>query len=292
MIEIAPHIHYIPGKNLSRFPYCTCLYVQGRSHRILIDAGMGSKGMAQVLAAGVDTIILTHSHIDHHLSRRLATDTPVWCHLDEMPFFESTQAYFESTGIAASGVDLSFLPASRDDIFDFEISRTLTDGEEIDLGGITLITLHTPGHSPGHISFFIPEHKILFAADVDLTDFGPFYGHSMADVDDFSASIDRLAGLDYRMVVTGHAGPFDRAVAVERFKAYKAMIREREGRILDFLDRPRKLEDFRESRLIYPRYPEGPELTQWFELVHIKKHLERLEKNGVVARKDGLWFRR
>ena len=62
-------------------------------------------------------------------------------------------------------------------------------------------------------------------------------------------------------------------------------------RVLSFLDRPRKIEDFRGSRVIYPRYPEDMGLSQWFELVHVKKHLERLAAQGMVHEEDGLWIK-
>ena len=58
-------------------------------------------------------------------------------------------------------------------------------GDIIRLGDTEIKVLHTPGHTPGHLSFFIPEHRLLFTADVDLTRFGPFYGHDFANINDF-----------------------------------------------------------------------------------------------------------
>ena len=96
MIEIAPDIYYLPGKNKSRFPYCACLYVKGRDLRVLIDAGMGEDGMTAALESGVDVLILSHCHIDHRLTRPLIPDAPVWCHENEEIYMQDRE-YFSTS---------------------------------------------------------------------------------------------------------------------------------------------------------------------------------------------------
>ena len=54
MIELAPNIFYITGKNNSRFPYCACLYLRGKKLRVLIDAGMGTENLAPAKEMGID----------------------------------------------------------------------------------------------------------------------------------------------------------------------------------------------------------------------------------------------
>ena len=71
MIELAPNIFYIAGKNNSRFPYCACLYLRGKKLRVLIDVGMGAENLAPVMELGIDLLILTHCHIDHRLTLSL-----------------------------------------------------------------------------------------------------------------------------------------------------------------------------------------------------------------------------
>jgi glyoxylase-like metal-dependent hydrolase (beta-lactamase superfamily II) len=46
-----------------------------------------------------------------------------------------------------------------------QIDRLLQDGERIDLGDITLVVFHTPGHSKCSISLFCKEDGVLFAGD-------------------------------------------------------------------------------------------------------------------------------
>ena len=290
MIELAPNIFYIPGKNNSRFPYCACLYLRGKKLRVLIDAGMGVKNLAPVKEMGIDLLILTHCHIDHRLTRQEIFDVPVWCHESEAFFLKDREYFFTSMGLKRSGLDLAGLFDFAHGMFGTEIEHGLVDGERIDLGGITLETIHTPGHTPGHIAFFIPEHNLLFAGDIDLTPFGPFYGHDFADIDDFLASIEKLKQVEAKMVISGHAGPFNGNLP-ERFREYGEVIHNRDRLLLEKLSQPKSIEAFKGSNLFYKTYPDFPDLIRWFELVHIEKHLMRLKAMGKVRQEDDKWVR-
>ena len=193
-------------------------------------------------------------------------------------------------GLKRSGLDLAGLFDAANGIFEIEVNHCLTDGERIDLGGITLETIHTPGHTPGHIAFFIPEHDLLFSGDIDLTPFGPFYGHDFADITDFLSSIEKLKQVEAKMVISGHAGPFNGNLP-ERFREYGEVIHSRDRLLFENLTRPRSVEDFRGSNLFYKSYPDFPDLIRWFELVHIEKHLMRLKTMGKVRQKDDKWIR-
>ncbi|MBU0516727.1 MAG: MBL fold metallo-hydrolase, partial [Proteobacteria bacterium] len=290
VIELFPDIFYVPGENNSSFPYCACLYLRGRRQRVLIDAGMGSGRLAPLKRQGIDALLLTHSHVDHHLTKRDLPGVPIWCHQTEAPFMGDQALYLEATGIARSGFDVFERLFSIDDLFDVAVSRTLIDGDTIDLGGLTLVAIHTPGHTPGHLAFFIPEYKLLFAGDIDLTPFGPFYGHDFADIEAFIASIRKLKALGARVVATGHGGPFTDEIG-RRFDDYERVIYERDARLLAHLSRPHRLEDLEGRNLIYPVYPDPAPLIRWFELVTIHKHLDRLERRGKVRREGSGWVR-
>jgi glyoxylase-like metal-dependent hydrolase (beta-lactamase superfamily II) len=290
MIEIAPNIYYLPGKNKSRFPYCACLYIKGRDLRVLIDAGMGEENMAPALESGIDILILSHCHIDHRLTRQLIPDIPVWCHESEKIFFQDREYFFRAMGLTRSGLELTELFDFAHGMFGIEIARRLADGDRIDLGGITLEIIHTPGHTPGHMAFFIPEHNLLFSGDIDLTPFGPFYGHDFADISDFLVSIEKLKQVGAAKAISGHAGPFHGNLA-QRFEDYGEIIHSRDRLLLEKLPRPKSLEDFRGGNLFYNAYPDFPDLIRWFELVHIEKHLVRLETMGKVRQEDDVWVR-
>jgi len=258
--------------------------------RVLIDAGMGARNIQPVKTLGIDVLILSHCHIDHRLTRRQIPDVPVWCHEKEEPYLRDKKLFLLATGITRSGFDLMSLVDSAIGLFDVKISRTLMDGEKLDLGGLTLVTLHTAGHSPGHLAFYIPEHEVLFSADVDLTQFGPFYGHDFAVIDDFLQSINKLRKLNPRIAATGHAGPFEGDIS-KHFDDYEEVIYRRDSLVLEHLTQPRSLEYFTGRNLVFRSYPEPPDLIQWFELVHIEKHLKRLSSMGQVKTESGKWIR-
>jgi len=291
MLEIAPNIYYLPGKNKSRFPYCACLYLKGRNLRILIDAGMGEENITPALEAGIDVLILSHCHVDHRLTRRLIQDVPVWCHATEIEYLKDRKKFIEGVGFRRGGIKASHLVDSIAGFFDMPIERTLDDGDEVDLGGFKLVCIYTPGHTPGHLSFFIPEHQLLFTADVDLTHFGPFYGHDFASIDDFIISIQKLKQIKAQIIATGHAGPFNGNIRA-RLDAYEEIIYRRDQLLLDSLRKPATLQSFYERNLIYRFYPQDEALIKWFELVHIEKHLSRLAGLGKVFEDSGKWFRR
>jgi glyoxylase-like metal-dependent hydrolase (beta-lactamase superfamily II) len=288
MIELFPNIFYIPGKNNSRFPYCACLYLKGRHLRVLIDAGMGASHLAPVQKWGIDILILTHCHIDHRLTRKEIPDVPVWCHEADAPYLNDRNLFFDAIGLQRSGLNLAEHLDYTNGMFEIEIGHYVLDQECIDLGGISLEAIHTPGHTPGHLAFYIPQADLLFAADVDLTSFGPFYGHDFADINEFVQSIERLRQLNARIVTTGHAGPFNGQVN-EKFNAYEEIVYHRDRLILEQLTQPKTLDDFRGRNHIFRSYPDFADLIRWFELVHIEKHLERLKAMGKVQYVQDMW---
>jgi glyoxylase-like metal-dependent hydrolase (beta-lactamase superfamily II) len=92
------------------------------------------------------------------------------------------------------------IPASR-------ATRTLRDGERVDLGGRELTVLHTPGHSPDSICLLDERDGLLFAADTIST--GPIYAQLPdSDLGAFAASTRRLAALvpELRSVLVHHFG--------------------------------------------------------------------------------------
>jgi glyoxylase-like metal-dependent hydrolase (beta-lactamase superfamily II) len=91
----------------------------------------------------------------------------------------------------------------------------LREGDTLNevLPGLTV--LDTPGHSPGHVSFWWPERRLLIAGDALFPRFTPgkhdvrlpFAGLT-ADMDEAKRSVKKLAGLDIDVLCLGHGKPF------------------------------------------------------------------------------------
>lgn len=112
--------------------------------------------MAQEAGWKIELILATHSHFDHVLaSKELQelTGAPFIIHKNAKPRLENLPEQGRRFGLG------SFPEAAIPD-------RWLEDTREIiELAGIKLETLFTPGHAPDHIAFYLESHKILFSGD-------------------------------------------------------------------------------------------------------------------------------
>jgi ribonuclease/clavin/mitogillin len=287
VIELRRRVFLVPGKNRARFPYCNGLYLRGKKLRVLIDAGMGKSAVQACRREGLDLLILSHCHVDHRLSVPSIPEVPVWAHAKEAPYLEDLHCFVKSVGFDRGGFDLErVFPGLEVPLI--KVQKKIETEERLDLGGLTLEILLTPGHTPGHLSFFVPEAEFLFTADIDCTPFGPFYGHDFADIDDFIQSIRSLGKIKAKGMATGHAGPFSDQLA-ERLSAFEQVIYQRDRLLLQELSEPQPLEFFLGKNLFYPHYPEPQFLIRWFEQVHLEKHLERLVRSGEVIYSAGLY---
>ena len=112
-------------------------------------------GAIKEMGVGVDAILLTHTHFDHIgavAPVAKATGAPVYCPELEVPVLADIMAYIPWPG---------FGPYES-----YDADETISGGEKLELAGMEIDVLHTPGHSPGHVTFSIPDEKALFSGDV------------------------------------------------------------------------------------------------------------------------------
>jgi len=116
----------------------------------------------------VDWLLETHAHADHlsaapYLQQQLGGQIAIGTHIRDVQ--KVFRGLFNDSGIATDGTP-----------FD----RLLEDGERVALGGLTIEVLHTPGHTPGCISFAVASDAGL---DVFIGDtlFMPDYGSARCD---------------------------------------------------------------------------------------------------------------
>ena len=107
------------------------------------------------LGVTLDGILLTHTHFDHVgavAPVAKATGAEVW-----VPEIEK--------GVLAD--IMSFVPWSGFGPFEsWDAEHTLTGGDRLELAGFEIDVLFTPGHSPGHMTFSIPDEAAIFSGDV------------------------------------------------------------------------------------------------------------------------------
>jgi glyoxylase-like metal-dependent hydrolase (beta-lactamase superfamily II) len=150
---------------------CNCMILgdETTGEAVVIDPGDEIERVRQILTRRnlkVKYIVATHAHIDHaggieKLHR--ATSAPVLMHQDDLPLYENLEAQAAWLGVETPGK--------------VQPDRFLKDGDRLEVGSLSLETLHTPGHSPGSISLYLDGNEArilsgdtLFQGSIGRTD--------------------------------------------------------------------------------------------------------------------------
>lgn len=230
--EIAKNIFAVaPGVWRMKDVFVNVFIIQNShsSNWILVDTGLKSSAMkikrmaGEVLGIGASpmAIIMTHGHFDHRGSLQQLADqwqVPVYAHLLEMPFLTGKCAYPPPDSTVGGGAmsSMAFL-YPRKPINVTEHIRTLPEDGTIP-GIPEWKWIHTPGHSPGHISLFRERDGVLIAGDAFvttdqesvfsvLTQKKELHGPPKYLTPDWGAaarSVKVLAALEPSVIATGH----------------------------------------------------------------------------------------
>lgn len=153
----------------------------------LAFAGPGIHGVRRVLA--------THGHWDHVSAvapLREEAEVELWAHAAERDALESGDPVRTTARL------LYAQPAPR-----LRVDEELVDGDVLPAGAATVEVLHTPGHSPGSVSFVVcvDGYRLLVAGDTLWGGFHPAIG---SDIEEWRRSLDRLLELDLDYMTFGH----------------------------------------------------------------------------------------
>jgi hydroxyacylglutathione hydrolase len=137
---------------------CFLVRPEGGERAVIVDPGDEAPRLLEAIEdAGVtlDAILLTHTHFDHvgavaPIAR--TTGAPVYCPRIEVPVLQDVMAYVPWPG---------FGPFES-----WDPEETVQGGETLELAGLTLDVVYTPGHSPGHVTYAVRGEPALFSGDV------------------------------------------------------------------------------------------------------------------------------
>jgi glyoxylase-like metal-dependent hydrolase (beta-lactamase superfamily II) len=201
---------------------------------VLIDTGLPGSA-PWILAAAEErfgpwaqpsAIVLTHGHFDHvgALSSLLEKwDVPVYAHRLELPYLTGRSAYPPADPTVGGGAVAAlsrFYPRGPFNFGD-RVQPLPADGSVPGMDGWRWI--HTPGHTPGHVSLYRDSDRTLIAGDAfvttkqesaiaALTQRPEIHGPPAYFTPDWISarrSVEQLAALEPRRVATGHGPPLD-----------------------------------------------------------------------------------
>ncbi len=132
-------------------------YTESSPQALLFDLPLGCVELWETrlkkLGKTLAVILLTHSHWDHladAADAKRAWKVPIGVHKDDKGNLEKPGSDGIPLWVSLEGVAPDFF---------------FVDGEEKRFGDVLVRVFHTPGHSPGCVCFYLPEHHLLISGD-------------------------------------------------------------------------------------------------------------------------------
>ena len=265
--EAAPRIEFVPGiwmlpVQTDTLPPATHtnVYLPAGERFAVIDPGSNRPGeidrLLQVIRRLRDTtgadpfgVLLTHHHQDH-----VAGAAAVAAEL-EVPVFAHPEA-----------------PCPLD-------TEPLEENRPIDLGGMTLVPVLTPGHAPGHLAFHVPGKEVLISGDLVSTLSTMVIPPEPGAMDRYLASLAVASSLGVVRLLPSHGPPAPPKV-LEKTVEHRLL---RESRILEAME-PAGEGTIPLSRIAAAAYADSPFVVRFLAERQAEAHLLRLEAAGRVRR--------
>ncbi|MBN6886188.1 glyoxylase-like metal-dependent hydrolase (beta-lactamase superfamily II) [Cytobacillus horneckiae] len=175
LVNAAEGIHYLTVQIVN-----VCFVTISQDEWVLVDAGM-PKSAKKIIEAAEElygegarphAIILTHGHFDHVgaiFELIEEWNVPVYAHSLELPYLTGAKNYPEPDSTVEGGLIAKFSSMFPNEGINLEthIQPLPSDGSIIEMPGWKWI--HTPGHTPGHISLYREKDGALIAGDAFVT---------------------------------------------------------------------------------------------------------------------------
>ncbi len=288
--RITPDITYVEPTKAGSYQACAGVIVKGEK-TLCIDLNLGPATPALLEQSAPHAAVITHYHLDHSIWTRFAAsccDAQVFVPEKEREYLSSLEFVLEKTAGRFDVKDqwrdfmvqkLGFTPLKK-----FECYTGSTGFNDFFPG---LACISTPGHSPGHSSFYFSNEKLLFSGDMGLDPFGPWYGWPDCRLEDIVTSILDLMQLDVRMILTSHGGIITEKIKKAWIRALSHLV-SRENEIRSRLAAGMDRETIVKNGIFFVhknrvKQPLRSFMTMWDTVMFNHHHL-LLQKGGLVHR--------
>jgi len=294
-MEITPRVHSIPAPQaFYAGPLAPNVYlVVDGGQGALIDAGYPDESSVKprleylqgMAGLKLSHIIVTHHHLDHcggaHALRQ-ATGAPICMHPTEARLLSDWRSDApQDVDIPAGQQTMAErLRSWRHATAQATADCLVQGGDTIQVGGLSIEVIDTPGHTLGSICFYLREEGVLFAGDTVLglgtvAILPPPHG----DMALYMQSLERLKSYDATLLCPGH-GPPVRDVA-RKLQELIDHRQERERQILSAVGQGRG----RLEAMLADIYPELDRRLLGMARGQLLAHLHKLQSEGKIARR-------
>ena len=196
---------------------------------------------------GVERVVHTHPHIDHVGGSQTVDALAELPHV--VPAGQSDILYDYAGYLRSAREEMTRLLAgfeTDESMWDLyfpvaeyaeeriDVVRELEDGDDVELGGVDLQAVSTPGHADPHLAFWHADSGTLLSGDLVDPDGRFQYGPLLGDVGEYKRSLRRIRDLNPDVLVPMHGPPMaDPERRIDRSLENAA---ETEERILTFVE--------------------------------------------------------
>ena len=211
--------------------YVLSYLIEHDSGFLMVDTGWNHPESWRVLQAGlaecdipmtaITAVVITHVHPDHHgLSAKVAEESGAWIGMHEREA-DFLTVNMNRVGMALNkmGSYLDWTGAPADHLTEMAArrenrpgpmampDRLIAHGDRIDVPGVALRAVWTPGHSPGHLCFYDETRDLLLTGDHVLPRITPnisSYERTSTALADYLQSLQSLQGMQPAEVLPAH----------------------------------------------------------------------------------------
>jgi glyoxylase-like metal-dependent hydrolase (beta-lactamase superfamily II)/8-oxo-dGTP pyrophosphatase MutT (NUDIX family) len=216
--------------------------------------------IVEVAGGPVRWILCTHTHVDHSPGA-----APLHARTNAVRFGRPAPEH--------GSQDRTFAP-----------EHVVVDNERLDLDGLAIRVLHTPGHASNQVCFLLEAERILFTGDHLMQGSTVVINPPDGDMHTYLQQLERLLAEDLHFIAPGHGflmgEPHE---AAERVILHRLL---REKKVVAAL---REFGPAREQNLLPVVYNDTPEKLHGMAARSLLAHLTKLRRDGRATEQSGLW---